>query len=120
MQGWGKRRNEWQFGLGIQHELLPRFSAEVTYNRRKYGNLTDSDTVNLGCDYYGDRSTVMPAEACAEGWQNYTTPPGCAISTASPRLSTRVCPTVVGISFGVDEPEDRRLRCRLAAATSRS
>jgi len=52
MTGWGKRRNEWQFGLGIQHEILPRMSVEVTYNRRKYGNLTDTDTVSQGCDYY--------------------------------------------------------------------
>ena len=67
MSGWDKRRNQWQFGLGIQHELLPRLSAEVTYNRTKYGNLTDSDTVNSGCDYYGpkaavqDYQTVQPA-----------------------------------------------------------
>ena len=46
------RRNEWQFGLGVQHEILPRLSGEVTYNRRKYGNLTDYDTVGLGCDYF--------------------------------------------------------------------
>ena len=58
MQGWGKRRNEWQFGLGIQHEVLPRMSVEVTYNRRKYGNLTDTDTVNQGCDYYQTTGTV--------------------------------------------------------------
>ena len=36
LEGWGKRRSEWQFGLGIQHEILPRLSVEVTYNRRKY------------------------------------------------------------------------------------
>jgi hypothetical protein len=77
MQGWGKRRNEWQFGLGIQHELLPRFSAEVTYNRRKYGNLTDSDTVNLGCDYYGARAASgFAPETCLHGWQNYNDPSG--------------------------------------------
>ena len=40
IEGSGKRRSEWQFGLGIQHEILPRLSAEVTYNRRKYSNLT--------------------------------------------------------------------------------
>jgi hypothetical protein len=52
MTGWGARRYEWQFGLGVQHELLPRLSVEVTYNRRKYGNLTDSDTLGRGCDYF--------------------------------------------------------------------
>jgi hypothetical protein len=54
MQGWGKRRSEWQFGLGVQHELLPRLSVEVTYTKRLYRGLTDTETVNLGCDYYKD------------------------------------------------------------------
>ena len=45
LEGSGKRRSEWQFGIGIQHELLPRFSAEVTYNRRNYSNLTVTDTL---------------------------------------------------------------------------
>jgi hypothetical protein len=52
LAGWGARRSEWQFGLGIQHEVLPRLSAEVTYNRRTYYNLTDADTLGRGCDYY--------------------------------------------------------------------
>lgn len=52
MSGWGTRRSEWQMGLGIQHEVLPRLSAEVTYNWRKYQNLTDSDTLGQGCDYH--------------------------------------------------------------------
>jgi hypothetical protein len=74
MDGWGKRRNEWQFGLGIQHEVLPRMSVEVTYNRRKYGNLTDTDTVAVGCDYYG--GAALPANQCTQDWQNYTDPTG--------------------------------------------
>jgi hypothetical protein len=52
LSGWGVRRSEWQFGLGVQHEILPRLSGEVTYNYRKYSNLTDPDTVGLGCDYF--------------------------------------------------------------------
>jgi hypothetical protein len=52
MSGWGTRRSEWQFGLGVQHEVLPRLSAEVTYNRRKYSNLTDADVLGRGCDYF--------------------------------------------------------------------
>ena len=52
LDGWGKRRSEWQFGLGIQHELLPRLSAEVTYNRRSYSNLTVTDQLGIGCDRF--------------------------------------------------------------------
>src|SRR4029450_577175 len=36
LDGSGKRRSEWQYSVGIQHEVLPRTSAEFTYNRRSY------------------------------------------------------------------------------------
>jgi hypothetical protein len=54
LSGWNKRREEWQLGIGIQHELLPRLSAEVTYNRRWYSNQQVSDTLNNGCELFGD------------------------------------------------------------------
>jgi len=71
LTGWDKRRNQWQFGLGIQHELLPRLSLEVTYNRTKYSNLTDSDTVLQGCDYFGPRAAEQDYRTCANGYQDY-------------------------------------------------
>ena len=40
ISGWGKREYDWQFGLGIQQEVLPRVSVEVTYNRRWFGNFS--------------------------------------------------------------------------------
>jgi hypothetical protein len=64
VSGWGRRSYEWQFGLGVQHELLPRLSVEVTYNRRWTGNRVLNDGVNItnptgtnpytqnGCDLY--------------------------------------------------------------------
>ena len=67
LSGWGVRRGEWQFGLGVQHELLPRLSAEVTYNWRKYKNLTDSDTVGLGCDNY----LGADYNACINNYMNF-------------------------------------------------
>jgi hypothetical protein len=50
ISGWGKREFDWQFGLGVQHEILPRVSAEVTYNRRWYGNFYVTDNLSLGCN----------------------------------------------------------------------
>ena len=97
MQGWGNRRNEWQFGLGIQHEVLPRLSVELTYNRRKYGNLTETETVNQGCDYYGTegRRHCRRRQTCVTSWlKNYTDPTGSARLLQHPRPSIRVCPTV--------------------------
>ena len=34
LQGWGVRPNDWQWGVNLQQELIPRVSLEVGYNRR--------------------------------------------------------------------------------------
>jgi hypothetical protein len=41
--GWGVRRNNWEFSAGVQHELLPRVGAEISYFRRSQGNFTATD-----------------------------------------------------------------------------
>jgi hypothetical protein len=71
MSGWGKRRNEWQLGLGIQHELRRGVAGEVTFHRRKYGNLTATDSVGVGCDYHGARAAVEDYRTCASRYLNY-------------------------------------------------
>jgi hypothetical protein len=70
LSGWGKRQAEWQLGVGIQHEILPRLSGEVTYNRRMYSNLVTTDTLNIGCDRYlkGD------VKQCQEAMLHYSNP----------------------------------------------
>jgi hypothetical protein len=82
LDGWGKRRSEWQFGLGIQHELLPRLSAEVTYNRRSFANLTVNDTLGIGCDRFGGAQTL---EACNDAYLNHTSPDYGFFSVTAPR-----------------------------------
>jgi hypothetical protein len=67
LEGWGKRRYEWQLGIGIQHEILPRLSGEFTYNRRSYYNLTLDDEIGLGCDQYG----AADYETCRQGLLNF-------------------------------------------------
>jgi hypothetical protein len=71
LDGWGRRRDEWQFGLGIQHEILPRLPAEVTFNRRKYGNLPVSDHLGIGCDRFNGS---LDMRTCQDGYLNYTSP----------------------------------------------
>jgi hypothetical protein len=65
VDGWGKREYDWQFGLGVQHEVLPRVSVEVTYNRRWYGNFQQNDNISLGCNL---------DQACLENNLNFVNP----------------------------------------------
>jgi hypothetical protein len=50
--GWGVRPYNWTFDVGIQRELIPRLSANVTYFRRWFGNhlVTDNQALTLA-DY---------------------------------------------------------------------
>jgi hypothetical protein len=53
LHGWGVRPNDWQWGLNLQQELLPRVSLEVGYNERYFryrfqgaqGTVTDNQLV---------------------------------------------------------------------------
>jgi hypothetical protein len=68
VEGWGKRRYEWQLGLGVQREILPRLSGEVTYNRRLYRNITSNDVLGVGCDRF---LGVQDTRACQDAYLNY-------------------------------------------------
>jgi len=43
LSGWNVREFSWDLSVGIQQEVLPRSSVEVTYVRRSWGNQTVTD-----------------------------------------------------------------------------
>jgi len=45
--GWGVRNYDWQFGVAVQHEILPRVAIDVSYNRRWWGNFFFTDNLAL-------------------------------------------------------------------------
>jgi hypothetical protein len=47
LHGWGVRPYDWQFGVSVQHEILPRVSVDASYNRRWWGNIFYTDNLAL-------------------------------------------------------------------------
>ena len=48
LEGWGSRPYDWQVGVSIQQELMPRVSATLGYNRRSWGNFYYTDNRAVG------------------------------------------------------------------------
>ena len=57
MSGWGNRPFDWQFGVAVQQEILPRLSVDVAFNRRWWSNFYVTDNQALGPNDF-DRFTI--------------------------------------------------------------
>ncbi len=47
IQGFDKRRNNWEVSATLSHELLPRVSTDVSYFRRAQGHFTTTDNLDV-------------------------------------------------------------------------
>jgi hypothetical protein len=82
VDGWGRRDYRWQSGLGIQHELLPRLSVELTWNRRRTSNVTVTDRLGQGCDRF---LANIDVRSCNQMFLDYTHPDYHFYSYVAPR-----------------------------------
>jgi hypothetical protein len=71
LEGWGVRNWDWQFSVGVQQELLPRVSAEVSYARRWWGNFFITDNQALGPEDYDDVTLTAPTHPGLPGGGGY-------------------------------------------------
>jgi hypothetical protein len=63
LTGWGKRNFNWEFSAGVQHEVLPRVSLDVSYFRRWYGNFQMTDDLAVGPSDYDRFTFAVPADS---------------------------------------------------------
>lgn len=69
--GWGKRNWDWQFSAGIQHELMPRVSVDVSYSRRWWGNFFVTHNRALGPQDYDEVTVTAPLDSRLPGGGGY-------------------------------------------------
>jgi hypothetical protein len=71
LEGWSVRSNDWQFGVSIQQQVLPRVSIEAGYFRRWLNNFTVTDNLLVGPSDFTGYSITAPSDPRLPGGGNY-------------------------------------------------
>ena len=72
LRGWGKRMSNWEFSVGVQHELMPRASIDVAYFRREYQNVVVTDNRAVSADDFDRFSITAPSDQRLPSGGGYT------------------------------------------------
>src|SRR4029453_902061 len=67
LKGWGVRPSDWQFGVSLQQELLPRVALNVGYNRRWFQNFFVTDNTSNAAADFDQWSLVLPQNSLLPG-----------------------------------------------------
>ncbi len=62
IHGWGKRTYNWEMGLSVQQELVPRVGLTVGYFRRWFGNFYTADNILTTAADYTPFSIPIPID----------------------------------------------------------
>ena len=71
LRGWGVRENDWQWGLTLQQELMPRVSVEVGYARRWFQGFTVTDNLARTPDEWDQYVVTAPTDERLAGGGGY-------------------------------------------------
>ncbi|MGB7217964.1 MAG: hypothetical protein WBD07_04060, partial [Vicinamibacterales bacterium] len=88
-QGWNVRAYNWEFSMGVQREILPRVSVDVSYFRRWFGNFTATDQLQLAPTDFDSFDIVLPRDSRLPGGggntiTGYVDPKTAALAAATP------------------------------------
>jgi len=72
LNGWNVRPGDWQIGTSVQHQILPRLSAEFGYFHRWLTHFTTTDNVLVSSGNYTTYSLVAPSDPRLPGGGGYT------------------------------------------------
>jgi hypothetical protein len=71
LRGWNVREYSWDMSAGIQQEIAPRVSVEVTYVRRSWGNQTVTDNLAVSAADFDQFSLTVPTDSRLPGGGGY-------------------------------------------------
>jgi len=72
LSGWGKRAYDWNFGVQLQQELMPRVSVNIGYFRRVFGNFFVVANRDTTASDYQTFSITAPADSRLPSGGGYT------------------------------------------------
>jgi len=71
LKGWGVRPADWQLGVTVQQEVLPRVSVEAGYTRRWLQNFTVTDNLAVTAADFDQFSVTAPLDSRLPGGGGY-------------------------------------------------
>jgi hypothetical protein len=71
LEGWGVRESDWQLGVSMQQQVLPRVGVEIGYNRRWFQNFLVTDNTLVGPSDYEPWRITAPSHASLPGGGGY-------------------------------------------------
>ena len=71
LRGWGVRQSDWQWGITVQQQVIPRVSAEVAYNRRWFKGEKVTDNTLRGPEDYQPFTILAPQDPRLPGGGGY-------------------------------------------------
>jgi len=61
LEGWGTRNRDWQYGVSVQQQIVPRVAVEVSYNRRVWSNFFLTHNRALTAADYDEVTLTAPS-----------------------------------------------------------
>jgi hypothetical protein len=71
LEGWGIRNRDWQIGVGVQQQILPQMSFEVSYNRRWWNNFFTTNNAALTAADWDQVTLTAPRNPNLPGGGGY-------------------------------------------------